>query len=94
MFDIHAIRFLARFAKTTELGTITCLECLAQLGRFAALVLAGENAARTMPVVGRHIEDCDRCRNELTARCADPAGRCAAPADTERHKSHEEVMRP
>jgi hypothetical protein len=70
MFDIHAIRFLVRFAQTTEIETITCLECLAQLECFAALVLTGENAARTMPVVGRHIEDCDRCRNKLTARCA------------------------
>ena len=71
MFDIHAIRFLARFAKTTEVETISCLECLAQLERFAALVLAGENAAQAMPVVGRHFEDCDRCRAELAARCAD-----------------------
>jgi hypothetical protein len=77
MFDIHAIRFLARFANTTGSGAIPCLECLAQLERFAAIVLAGEDAAQVMPAVGRHFEDCDRCRAALAARYADPAGRHA-----------------
>ena len=71
MFDIHAIRFLARFANTTGSGAIPCLECLAQLERFAALMLAGEDAAQVMPAVGRHFEDCDRCRAALAARCTD-----------------------
>jgi hypothetical protein len=71
MFDIHAIRFLARFAKTTEVETISCLECLTQLERFAALMLAGEDATQVMPAVGRHFEDCDRCRAARAARCTD-----------------------
>ncbi|MGC9349007.1 MAG: hypothetical protein ACP5JG_12760 [Anaerolineae bacterium] len=47
-----------------EIGCDTCFE---HIDRYVELILAGEDAARVMPLVHRHLTACAACREEYEA---------------------------
>jgi hypothetical protein len=58
---------LVRMAQATDETELSCDEVLALLDQFAEAELRGEDAARLMPLVQRHLERCGDCEEEHQA---------------------------
>lgn len=59
-------RLLNQVAQTLP-EELTCDECLAELDRFAEMVLLGKPADQAMPLVAQHLAICRDCREEFEA---------------------------
>lgn len=65
--DLVTIRRIVCDVITAQPDEIDCGRCFDELDRFAELLLAGRNAAETLPMVQEHLEHCWECREELEA---------------------------
>jgi hypothetical protein len=65
--DIDLIKRIVCQVITTHLDEISCEECFKRVGRFAELMLSGQDASTTMPSVHDHLETCADCREEFEA---------------------------
>ena len=59
-------RWLQNIAKTQE-EEISCSECFDLVSHFVEVELSGEDAAKTMPQLKQHLEQCSACREEYEA---------------------------
>lgn len=48
----------------THENEISCTECFDLVSRFVELEIAGEDAARSMPELMHHLNQCQACRDE------------------------------
>jgi len=62
-----ALPKIARQIEMTDEVEYTCDDVLRLLDQFAEAVLRGEDAARLMPLVQRHLDMCPDCREEFEA---------------------------
>ena len=71
---------LLRMVEDTDDVELSCDEVFALLDRFAELDVSGENAARLLPLVWKHLDRCRDCREEsaglvkIIEAAADPGG--------------------
>ena len=61
------VRELVREIVTTRTGEMDCPECYEHMDHFADLILNGVDAARVMPRLQAHLEQCVHCREEFEA---------------------------
>ena len=59
-------RWLQNIAKTQE-EEISCSECFDLVSHFVEVELSREDAAKTMPQLKQHLEQCSACREEYEA---------------------------
>jgi predicted anti-sigma-YlaC factor YlaD len=64
---MHALPKVARQIAMTEASEYSCEDVHQLLDQFAEAVLRGEDAARFMPLVHKHLEMCTDCREEFEA---------------------------
>ena len=62
-----AVQKLVRKLEHTRDTEYTCDDVLRLLDQFAEAVLGGEDAARLMPLVQHHLDNCGDCREEFEA---------------------------
>lgn len=62
-----AVQKLVHELEHTRDTEYTCDEVLRLLDQFAEAVLRGEDAARLMPLVQHHLDNCVDCREEFEA---------------------------
>jgi hypothetical protein len=62
-----AVQKLVRELEHTRDAEYTCDEVLRLLDQFAEATLRGEDAARLMPLVQHHLDNCVDCREEFEA---------------------------
>ena len=58
---------LIRSLENTNVEGCSCDDAYALLDQFAEIQVRGEDAARLMPLIERHIETCDECYEEYEA---------------------------
>ena len=63
----QALRKVARQIEMTDEVEYTCDDVHRLLDQFAEAVLRGEDAAKLMPLVQRHLDMCPDCREEFEA---------------------------
>ncbi len=61
------LQALVRAAVQTQPDEIDCGACYDRLDAFAEAHLAGRDAAAAWPLVARHLDMCDECRDEFEA---------------------------
>ncbi|MBI3244680.1 MAG: zf-HC2 domain-containing protein [Chloroflexi bacterium] len=61
------MRKVARQVEMTDEVEYTCDDVLRLLDQFAEAVLRGEDAAKLMPLVQKHLDMCPDCREEFEA---------------------------
>ena len=59
-------RWLQNIYRTQE-EEISCSECFDSVSHFVELEISGEEAARKLPRVKQHLEQCRACREEYEA---------------------------
>jgi hypothetical protein len=67
MLDREELNTLVRIIVTARPDEIGCDECLDRVDRFVEMVLAGKNAAESIPLVQDHLDKCRDCREEFEA---------------------------
>lgn len=69
MSNLHTdhMRRLALMVAQTDEDECSCDDAYRLLDEFTEAVAAGQDVARLMPLVQRHLEKCPDCREELEA---------------------------
>ena len=65
--DQDCLKKMARALRHTCLEEADCDECFESMDRFAEMILAGEEAAKVLPLIEEHLAYCDDCRDEYEA---------------------------
>lgn len=63
----ETLRELLRQVLGEHAGEIGCDTCYAKLDQFVELELAGKDTAVALPLLKRHLEECQNCNEEYTA---------------------------
>lgn len=66
----ESIRRLLRQLEQTELDEISCDECFELLDVFAEVAYTSDDADRLLPMVRKHLDLCQDCREEFEALMA------------------------
>ncbi len=65
--DVQTARNMVQMVALTEATEYSCEDAYQLLDQLAEVVASGENAAALMPLVYRHLEMCQDCREEFAA---------------------------
>lgn len=66
----RSIASLLKMLERTESEEYSCDDAYKILDVYADLLMAGSDASALLPLVERHLELCENCREELTALLA------------------------
>lgn len=66
-FDVQTARNMVQMVAMTVATEYSCADAYQLLDQFAEVVASGENVAALMPLVYRHLEMCQDCREEFEA---------------------------